>query len=144
VVCVLAIQPALGFIHHSQFAKTGARGIFSYAHIWWGRIWLILGVINGGLGLQLAGASNSLVIAYSVIAAVMYVVYAVVKSLVSFRSRGSKSNRSFEGRKTSGGGSGYAEQGDEMNLNRYPDQESSHHGQSGREGGLLEQRNEGM
>lgn len=129
VVCVLAIQPALGFIHHSQFAKTGSRGIFSHAHIWWGRIWLVLGVINGGLGLQLSGASHSLVIAYSVISVIMYLVYAVVKALVSFRSRGRRSNRSLEGRKVSGAGSGgYAEHGDEMNLNRYPDHQYSQHG----------------
>ncbi|KAK7719730.1 hypothetical protein SLS64_001910 [Diaporthe eres] len=128
VVCVLAIQPALGFIHHSQFAKTGSRGIFSHAHIWWGRIWLVLGVINGGLGLQLAGSSNSLIIAYSVIAVVMYLVYAVVKSLVSFRSRGRRNNGSLNGRKVSGAGSGYAEHGDEMNLNRYPDHQYGQHG----------------
>lgn len=128
MVCVLAIQPALGFIHHSQFAKTGSRGIFSHAHIWWGRIWLVLGVINGGLGLQLAGSSNSLVIAYSVIAVIMYLVYAVVKSLVSFRSRSRRNNGSLNGRKVSGAGSGYAEHGDEMNLNRYPDHQYAHHG----------------
>lgn len=130
MVCVLAIQPALGFIHHSQFAKTGSRGVFSHAHIWWGRIWLVLGVINGGLGLQLAGSSNSLIIAYSVISVVMYLVYAVVKGLVSFRSRGRRSNGSLEGRKVSNTGSaGYAEHGDEVNLNRYPDhQYTQQHG----------------
>ncbi|KAK2610787.1 hypothetical protein N8I77_004188 [Diaporthe amygdali] len=121
VVCVLAIQPALGFIHHQQFMKTGSRGIFSYAHIWWGRLWLVLGVINGGLGLQLTDASNSLIIAYSVIAVIMYLVYAVVKTLVSFRSRSRRSNGSIEGRKASG--AGYVEHGDEMNLNRYPDRQ---------------------
>lgn len=123
MVCVLAIQPALGFIHHSQFVKTGSRGVFSHAHIWWGRIWLVLGVINGGLGLQLSGAKNSLVIAYSVISVIMYLVYAVVKSLVSFRSRRKRSNGSLEGRKVSGTGSGYAEQADDVNLNSYPGQQ---------------------
>ena len=128
MVCVLAIQPALGFIHHSQFAKTGSRGIFSHAHIWWGRIWLILGVINGGLGMQLTGASKSLIIAYSVIAVVMYLVYAVVKTLVSFRSRSRGANRSLDGRKVSGAESGYAEHGDEINLNRYPDHQYAQQG----------------
>ncbi|KAG8164640.1 hypothetical protein KVR01_004915 [Diaporthe batatas] len=128
VVCVLVIQPGLGFIHHSQFAKTGSRGMFSHAHIWWGRIWLILGVINGGLGLQLSGASNGLIIAYSVIAAIMYLVYAVVKSLVSFRSRGRRSNGSLEGRKVSGAGSGYAEHGEDVNLNNYPNHQYIQHG----------------
>lgn len=126
MVCVLAIQPALGFIHHSQFAKTGSRGVFSYAHIWWGRLWLVLGVINGGLGLQLTDASNSLIIAYSVIAVIMYLVYAVVKTLVMLRSKPSRTNGIVDGRKVSGAGSGYAEQGEEMN--RYPDRHYVQHG----------------
>jgi len=36
---------------------------------------MVLGIINGGLGLQLAAEVRSLVIAYSVIAAVIFVAY---------------------------------------------------------------------
>ncbi len=41
---------------------------------------MVLGVINGGLGLQLAQESNGPVIAYAVIAGVVFVVYAGFKT----------------------------------------------------------------
>lgn len=41
-------------------------------HIWWGRILMALGVINGGLGLKLAREDNGPIIAYAVIAGVIY------------------------------------------------------------------------
>jgi hypothetical protein len=48
---------------------------------------MVLGVINGGLGLQLANARNSLIIAYSVIAAILFLLYAIGKTLVSIRKK---------------------------------------------------------
>lgn len=75
VVCLLFIQPALGFLHHRHFRRHQARGPVSYAHIWYGRLLIVVGIINGGLGLQLADASNKLIIAYSVVAGVMGVAW---------------------------------------------------------------------
>jgi hypothetical protein len=48
---------------------------------------MVLGVVNGGLGLQLALADNSLIIAYSVVSAVIFLVYAIGKVLVSIRRK---------------------------------------------------------
>lgn len=48
---------------------------------------MVLGVVNGGLGLQLALADTSLIIAYSVVAAVMFLLYAIGKVLVSIRRK---------------------------------------------------------
>lgn len=48
---------------------------------------MVLGVINGGLGLQLADERNSLIIAYSVVAAILFLVYAVGKTFVSTRKK---------------------------------------------------------
>ncbi len=56
-----------------------SRGLISYVHIWWGRFLMVLGVVNGGLGLQLAQESSGPVIAYAVIAGVVFVVYAGFK-----------------------------------------------------------------
>ena len=39
---------------------------------------MILGIINGGLGLKLAGGDGVFVIAYSVVAGVMFVAYLAV------------------------------------------------------------------
>jgi hypothetical protein len=73
----MVLQPALGFAHHNYYKKNTARGVISYAHIWWGRALMIIGIINGGLGLQLARAPRAFTITYSVIAAVIAVAYTV-------------------------------------------------------------------
>lgn len=66
---------------------------------------MVLGVVNGGLGLQLAMADNSLVIAYSVVAAVIFLLYAIGKVLVSLRRKQAANPRSGEtpGRKNEAG-----------------------------------------
>ncbi|KAK3354930.1 hypothetical protein B0H65DRAFT_29679 [Neurospora tetraspora] len=80
VVFLLLIQPVLGVMHHKYFLKYRERGVVSYAHIWWGRILLTTAIVNGGLGLKLSNANNSAVVAYSIIAAVCFGIYAIVKS----------------------------------------------------------------
>ncbi|KAI0196159.1 hypothetical protein EV127DRAFT_124259 [Xylaria flabelliformis] len=75
VVVLFGVQPIGGLIHHRYYTKHQKRGLVSHGHIWYGRILMVLGIINGGLGLKLAGAAQSLVIAYSVIAAVFFSVY---------------------------------------------------------------------
>jgi len=72
---VLFAQPLLGLMHHRLFKKYQHRTFWSYAHIGIGRIAILLGIINGGLGLRLARAGNSSKIAYAVVAAVMGLAY---------------------------------------------------------------------
>ncbi|KAI1855488.1 hypothetical protein JX266_000353 [Neoarthrinium moseri] len=87
VVCLMVLQPALGWVHHTHFVKHQKRSVVSYAHIAYGRSLMLLGVINGGLGLQLAGAPGRLVVAYAVVSAVIGVLYAAIKLTTSFRKR---------------------------------------------------------
>jgi hypothetical protein len=75
VFCLIFFMPILGFLHHVLFKKHHRRTLTSYAHIWVGRIAITLGMINGGLGLLLAGNSKDGAIAYGVIAAVMWLVW---------------------------------------------------------------------
>lgn len=81
LLAVLFFQPWSGLLHHLGFKRDPRRGFFSYAHIWIGRIAIILGIINGGLGLQLSRfygivpASNGVVAGYSVGAAIMFLLY---------------------------------------------------------------------
>lgn len=90
---LLFFQPLLGFLHHFMFKKHGRRMVWSYGHIWLGRIIITLGIINGGLGLQLAkrtriGApSNGQVVAYIVVAAIMWVVYVLAALIGENRRR---------------------------------------------------------
>jgi len=82
---LLFFQPIFGFLHHVLFRKYGRRQTSSYLHIWLGRICITLGMINGGLGLRLArrtgsygaptAASNQQVIAYGVVAGIMWTLY---------------------------------------------------------------------
>ncbi|KAI1814697.1 iron reductase domain protein [Poronia punctata] len=80
VVALFGLQPIGGYLHHLYYLKHRSRGAISYAHIWYGRILMLEGIVNGGLGLKLAGAGRALVIAYSVIAAIISSAY-VLSSL---------------------------------------------------------------
>lgn len=67
----MAIQPVLGAIHHLRFKRQRRRGVFSYLHVWYGRSLMLVSIINGGLGLRLAGAKGSFRTAYIVLAVVV-------------------------------------------------------------------------
>ena len=55
VVCTLIVfQPIMGFLQHRHFKRTGGKSIFAYLHRWTGRCAIALGMINSGLGFQLA------------------------------------------------------------------------------------------
>ncbi|KAI1074020.1 putative iron reductase domain protein [Whalleya microplaca] len=84
VCCLMAVQPVLGYVHHLHFVKHQARGAVSHAHIWYGRALLTMGIINGGLGLALADASQTFVIVYSVLAGVAFVIYTACALLADF------------------------------------------------------------
>ena len=75
VFAMLVVQPLAGWLHHRQFVRSGQRNAVSHGHIWNGRIAIILGMINGGLGLNLASVQTRYVIAYSVVAGVVGLVY---------------------------------------------------------------------
>lgn len=93
VVILLAIQPVFGWLHHAHYRKVGKRGTFSYIHVWYGRVLILLGIINGGLGLLLADrTSGAWLIAYCVVAAVVPSFY--LSSIVfSFFRRPGEANR---------------------------------------------------
>jgi len=76
IFSLLFIQALLGYFHHWRYVATQKRTIWTFIHIWYGRVLVILGIINGGLGLQLAqliGTSYSRagMIVYSVLAGVI-------------------------------------------------------------------------
>jgi hypothetical protein len=59
VISSLIFQPIMGLTHHLITKNRGHRSGFTRLHIWWGRVVITLGAINGGLGLQLAGTSKT-------------------------------------------------------------------------------------
>jgi hypothetical protein len=78
VIGSLFFQPIFGAVHHMRYRKTGQRRPLGPAHRWFGRTMLVAGVINGGLGAQLAYEDNSFIVPYSVVAAVFYTTWLVV------------------------------------------------------------------
>jgi hypothetical protein len=71
-------QPIMGLLQHRFYLKTRSKGIFAYVHRWFGRTMIVLGIINAGLGFQLARGPKGAVIAYSVVAGVMGLFYCAV------------------------------------------------------------------
>ncbi|SPO03148.1 uncharacterized protein DNG_05830 [Cephalotrichum gorgonifer] len=74
VVAALILQPFLGLLHHWRFKKTGGSTIFTTIHKWYGRVFIILGIVTGGSGLALASKSPVYskpgMIVYAVLAAI--------------------------------------------------------------------------
>jgi len=95
VFALLFFQPILGLLHHWMFRKYSRRVVWSYGHLWLGRIIITLGIINGGLGLRLANNSHSGEIAYGVVAAVMWLAYVVSAVVGEMRRRKARKNSSL-------------------------------------------------
>ncbi|OJI97052.1 hypothetical protein ASPVEDRAFT_49116 [Aspergillus versicolor CBS 583.65] len=81
VVVFLLIQPFIGFWHHYQFKKTQSAGIWTHVHIWVGRLFLLLGIINGGTGLKLADNTTGGIIAYAVVGGLFGLAYIAIAGL---------------------------------------------------------------
>jgi hypothetical protein len=78
VACLVVFQPAMGLLQHRFFRRTGGKGPFAYTHRWFGRLLIILGIINAGLGFKLAHGPRGAVIATSVVAGVIALGYVAV------------------------------------------------------------------
>ena len=90
VIGFLYLQPVLAFIHHEIYKKTHKRTIWAISHVWWGRIMVTLGIINGGLGLQLSGNTTKGEIAYGVIAGIVWLVWVAVAVMSHLSTRGTR------------------------------------------------------
>ena len=73
-----------------MYRTTHKRTIWAISHVWWGRIIVTLGIINGGLGLQLSGNTTNGEIAYGVIAGVIWLVWFAVALMSHLSTRGTQ------------------------------------------------------
>ncbi|KND90694.1 hypothetical protein TOPH_04608 [Tolypocladium ophioglossoides CBS 100239] len=106
VVPLMGIQPILGFLHHMYYVKNRRRGILGYIHIWYGRSLIIIGVVNGGLGLKYArdlglvrrSESRRFIAGYIVLAAIVAAAYlgTIALGYARTRRRDSRANVSRE------------------------------------------------
>ncbi|POR33242.1 Uncharacterized protein TPAR_06578, partial [Tolypocladium paradoxum] len=91
IVCaLLGLQPVFGWLHHMYYVKHRGRGIISHIHIWYGRALIIIGIINGGLGLRLAGTPQPFFTAYVVVAVLSTLMYVSAVAFGLFRNRRSR------------------------------------------------------
>ncbi|KAJ4373260.1 hypothetical protein N0V83_003554 [Neocucurbitaria cava] len=104
VFVLLFFQPILGFVHHLKFKKYNRRTVWSYGHLWLGRVVITLGMINGGLGLLLArdapaftgfAPSKGQIVAYGVVAGIMWMLW-VAAAVVGERRR-ARARKDVEG-----------------------------------------------
>lgn len=96
---VLAFQPLGGLLHHRAYKAKPGRTAVSHAHIWLGRAAVLLGIINGGLGIQLAGdVGRGYTIAYGIVAGVMGTAFLGIMVWGEMQSR----RRSGSARKNTG------------------------------------------
>ncbi|KAH8810745.1 hypothetical protein F5884DRAFT_875530 [Xylogone sp. PMI_703] len=86
IVFLFVFQPIFGLLHHQQFKKLKMRSYFGHLHIWYGRILIICGIINGGLGLKLAANSPHGIIAYSIVAGAIGLLYIAVMVGIQLRN----------------------------------------------------------
>lgn len=80
VIGLLTLQPVLGTLQHKVWRQEGRRSVWGLAHAWLGRVVLTLAIINGGLGLRLAGNTRGGEIAYGVVAGLVWVAWMAVAS----------------------------------------------------------------
>ncbi|KAF2746657.1 iron reductase domain protein [Sporormia fimetaria CBS 119925] len=107
VFIVLLFMPVFGYVHHVMYKKVGRRTWWSQVHIWVSRSAITLGIVNGGLGLRLADSMNMSskpgIIAYGVVAGVMWlawVVAAIVGEMRRKSARGAASPKDSDASRT--------------------------------------------
>lgn len=93
VTCLVVFQPALGIYQHLYYHRTGGRSAFGAFHQWLGRIVILAGVVNGGLGFLQSGPVGSewvprgAVLAYSIVAVVVFLFYVAVVFITKRRAQ---------------------------------------------------------
>jgi sulfite exporter TauE/SafE len=88
----MVVQVALGWMHHSYFVKHKRRSGWSHAHMNLGRVLMILGAINGGIGLTIARAPMAYRSSYAIVAAGFLTVYFLLAIATELKRRQAKRN----------------------------------------------------
>jgi hypothetical protein len=87
VAALFVLQPILGWIHHAIFLRVQHSTWWGFAHVWNGRLAIMLGIVNGGLGLQAADSTARWMWAYGVLAVVSFSCYIGIMFLLAYRGQ---------------------------------------------------------
>lgn len=151
-----SIQPWLGWIHHIVFKKRlikykkeiptrrPGRTTTTRLHIWIGRTLILLGVINGALGIRLvsgtpyqtSSTTRKAEIAYGILAALMFLLFAGVSILFEYR-RAARVRSRRTGQKLPALGGGQPVMANRRNMPSSPisSEDSFHFDEKGSEAG---------
>jgi hypothetical protein len=98
VACLVFIQPILGLYQHLYYHKTHRRSALGVCHQWLGRLVILAGVVNGGLGFKQTSSMGLTswvplwaVLAYSIAAIIVFIVYVNVVIVSKVQSRSAQS-----------------------------------------------------
>lgn len=73
---MISLQPLIGVWHHLNFRRSGVRSWRYNVHVWFGRALIVMGIVDGGLGLRLAANYNrGELVAYIVLSVVFFLLY---------------------------------------------------------------------
>ncbi|KAH8821368.1 hypothetical protein F5884DRAFT_894148 [Xylogone sp. PMI_703] len=100
ITALFLLQPLIGIWHHTLFKSDKVNELIHQGHIWLGRLLIILGLVNGGLGIDLANNSPGGEKVWGSIAGIFGLLYIILVILSYF----GKSSRNSE--KESGGEAG--------------------------------------
>lgn len=90
IFALFFIQSFTGYLHHVMFKRSrGQRSIWSYLHLWSGRLCIPLGMINAGFGFQIThkGLNTWEVKTYTVFAVIVFVAYVVSVAMGELKKR---------------------------------------------------------
>lgn len=94
LVVLLVLQPILGYVHHLQYKRYQTISLYTHVHVWFGRVVVTVGFIDGLLGLTLAGQSTGTIVVYCVVAGGIWILWIVVVVYAAKRQRRAKVQRS--------------------------------------------------
>ena len=117
ILAIATFMPILGAVHHRIFKKRAVdmkagkstkvpgRTVFGRMHVWTGRVLIVAGIVNGGLGIRLASFSpfqtdsttRKAKIAYGVAAGAMFALYACLVIIFEIRRRKAQNNVPVQG-----------------------------------------------
>jgi hypothetical protein len=104
VAIMLSAQPILGLLQHLHFRNTGTRSGMGVGHQWLGRIVILTGVVNGGLGMRQSGpvgdgwVPSYAPVAYSIVAAAVSLIYIGVVVGTALRKKNVRPTEKYDRR----------------------------------------------
>jgi hypothetical protein len=74
----MLLMPWFGYWHHKRYRVLRKKTAWTYTHVWFGRVLMLLGIANGGLGFSLAYGD----VGYSRTGMIVYAAFAGVSGIV--------------------------------------------------------------